>query len=117
MAKKTRNQARLKKHLKIRTKISGTATIPRLCVFKSLTNFEAQLIDDTEGHTLAFVSTLEVKITKGGNVDASKVIGKLMGQKINKLKIINIVFDRSGYIFHGRVKAFADAVRSEGVKF
>ncbi|MGL5205647.1 MAG: 50S ribosomal protein L18 [Metamycoplasmataceae bacterium] len=116
MAHKSRNQARLKKHLKIRTKISGTPTVPRLSVYKSLQNFYAQLIDDTTGKTLASVSTLKDK-TYGGNVKAAQKAGKELGAKIKKLKIEKIVFDRSGYIYHGRVKAFADAVREEGIKF
>ncbi|MGL5617980.1 MAG: 50S ribosomal protein L18 [Metamycoplasmataceae bacterium] len=116
MAHKSRNQARLKKHLKIRTKISGTPAIPRLSVYKSLQNFYAQLIDDTNGTTLASVSTLKDK-TYGGNVQAAQKAGKELGTKIKKLKIEKIVFDRSGYIYHGRVKAFADAVREEGIKF
>lgn len=116
MATKSRNQARLKKHLKIRTKISGTPSIPRLSVYKSLQNFYAQLIDDTTGKTLASASTIKDK-TYGGNVKAAQQVGKEMGAMIKKLKIEKIVFDRSGYLYHGRVQAFADAVREEGVKF
>jgi len=116
MSTKSRNQARLKKHLKIRTKISGTLTIPRLSVYKSLQNFYAQLIDDTTGKTLASASTIKDK-TYGGNVMAAQKVGKELGVKIKKLKIEKIVFDRSGYLYHGRVQAFADAVREEGIKF
>lgn len=116
MATKSRNQARLKKHLKIRTKISGTPTVPRLSVHKSLQNFYAQLIDDTTGKTLASASTIKDKVY-GGNVNAAKKVGKELGIKIKKLKIEKIVFDRSGYLYHGRVQAFADAVREEGIKF
>lgn len=116
MATKSRNQARLKKHLKIRTKISGTAIIPRLSVYKSLQNFYAQLIDDTTGKTLCSSSTIKDK-TYSGNIKAAQKVGKELGAKIKKLKIEKIVFDRSGYLYHGRVKAFADAVREEGIRF
>ncbi len=116
MSIKSRNQARLKKHLKIRTKISGTAIIPRISVHKSLQNFYAQLVDDTTGKTLASASTIKDK-TYGGNVKAAQKVGKEMGAKIKKLKLEKIVFDRSGYIYHGRIQAFADAIREEGVKF
>ncbi|EFF41616.1 50S ribosomal protein L18 [Mycoplasmopsis alligatoris] len=116
MAKLSRNQARVNKHQRLRHYISGTALRPRLNVFKSHQNFYAQLIDDTTGTTLASVSTLNSK-TYGGNVSAAKDLGALMGDKINKLKIKEVVFDRGGYLFHGRVKAFADAVREKGVKF
>ena len=113
--KKSRNQARKHKHYRIRFKINGTAQCPRLCVFKSNRNFEAQLIDDVKGHTLASVNTKSLK--NGSNQEAAEAIGNEMAQKIKTLKIKKIVFDRSGYIYHGRVKAFADSVRKEGVKF
>ncbi|VEU75126.1 50S ribosomal protein L18 [Mycoplasmopsis maculosa] len=118
MAKLSRNEARKVKHLRERQKISGTANKPRLSVFKSLQNFYAQLIDDTTGRTLASVSTLEEGKYKG-SVAAAAELGKLMGEKISKLKITELVFDRSGYVYHGRVKAFAEAVRehAKGVKF
>jgi len=114
---KSRNQARVKKHLRIRNKISGTADIPRLNVFKSLKNFEAQIIDDTTGRTLVQSSTLKLKIKNGGNIEAAKQVGADLVAKMKELKINKIVFDRSGYIYHGRVQAFADAIREGGVKF
>ena len=113
----SRNKARLKKHLKIRTRISGTKEIPRLSVFKSDRHFEAQLIDDTAGNTLLSASSKTMKIKYAGNIDASILVGSEIGKKIKDKKIKKIVFDRSGYIYHGRVKAFADAVRKEGIKF
>lgn len=116
MAKLTRNEARIKKHKKIRTKIHGTSTKPRLCVFKSLQNFYAQLIDDDKGVTIASVSTVKNK-EYSGNIKAAKELGKIMAKKIKDTKVKTIVFDRSGYIYHGRVKAFAEAIRKEGVKF
>ncbi|UWD34305.1 50S ribosomal protein L18 [Mesomycoplasma molare] len=117
MAKMSRNKARIQKHYRIKSKLTlGTANKPRLSVFKSLTNFYAQLIDDTKGVTLASVSTLKHK-EYSGNIKLAESLGTLMGKKIKELKIESIVFDRSGYIYHGRVKAFAEAVRKEGVKF
>ncbi|WP_029609001.1 50S ribosomal protein L18 [Mycoplasma simbae] len=118
MATLSRNQARQKKHLRERQSIIGTSTKPRLSVFKSHQNFYAQLIDDSKGVTLASVSTL-VKGEFHGNIASAVEAGKQMAAKIEKLNITEIVFDRSGYIYHGRVKAFAQAVRehAKGVKF
>lgn len=118
MAILSRNQARQRKHLRERQSIFGTSTKPRLTVFKSHQNFYAQLIDDSKGITLASVSTL-VKGEFHGNIASAAEAGKAMAAKIQALKITEIVFDRSGYIYHGRVKAFADAVRenAKGVKF
>ena len=112
----SRNKARQKKHLKIRQKISGTSQIPRLSIYKSHQNFYAQLIDDSKGITLASVSTLKEN-GYSGNIKAAEKLGHEMGKKIKSLKIEAVVFDRSGYIYHGKVKSFAEAVRAEGVKF
>ncbi|WP_022935331.1 50S ribosomal protein L18 [Mesomycoplasma moatsii] len=112
----SRNKARIKKHLKIRQKISGTSKIPRLSVYKSHKNFYAQLIDDTKGITLTSASTISEK-EYSGNIKAAEKLGHEMGKKIKSLKINEIVFDRSGYIYHGKVKSFAEAVRAEGIKF
>ena len=117
MAFKSRNQARKRKHLRIRSKISGTATLPRLNVFKSLKNIEAQIIDDVNGKTLVQSSTLKLKIEKGGNVEAAKIVGADIADKAIALGIKEVVFDRAGYVYHGRVAALADAVREKGVKF
>ncbi|TNK84051.1 50S ribosomal protein L18 [Mycoplasmopsis pullorum] len=116
MAKLSRNQARKIKHVRLRQHISGTAVKPRLNVFKSHQNLYAQLIDDSKGVTLTSVSTLK-DAEYGGNVAAASKLGALMGDKINALGIKEVVFDRGGYIYHGRVKAFAEAVREKGVKF
>ncbi|WP_406617484.1 50S ribosomal protein L18 [Mycoplasmopsis adleri] len=116
MATLSRNQARKVKHLREHQHISGTASKPRLCVFKSLQNFYAQLINDEKGTTLISVSTLE-KNKYNGNIAAARELGEKMGELIKNAKIKEIVFDRSGYIYHGRVKAFAEGVRSKGVKF
>ncbi len=117
MAKLSRSKARVKKHLRVRSKISGTPEMPRLNVFKSLKNIEAQLIDDVSGKTLAVASSISLKLKYGGNIDAAKLVGKDLGAKIKAAGIKKVVFDRSGYIYHGRVQALADAVRAEGVKF
>lgn len=117
MANKSRNEARKAKHLRIRSKISGTASKPRINVFKSLKNFEAQLIDDVAGKTLAHSSTQKLKLANGGNVDAAKQLGSDFADKVLALGVKEVVFDRSGYVYHGRVQAFADAVREKGVKF
>ena len=117
MAKLTRSQARKKRHWKVRSKISGTSEIPRLNVFKSLKNIEAQLIDDVKQKTLAHSSSISLKLKNGSNIEAASKVGEDIGEKIKALKIKQVVFDRSGYIYHGRVKALAEATRKKGVKF
>lgn len=114
---KSRNAARQTKHLKIRQKIHGTSTIPRLTVYKSHQHFYAQLIDDSRGVTLASATTLKRNAPYSGSVAAAARLGQEMGQKIRALKIAQIVFDRSGYLYHGKVKSFGEAVKEEGVKF
>lgn len=116
MANLSRNKARKIKHNRSRYHINGTAAKPRLNVFKSHQNLYAQLIDDQAGITLASVSTLK-NSEYSGNIAAASKLGELMGEKIVKLNIKEVVFDRGGYLYHGRVKAFAEAVRSKGVKF
>ncbi|MFQ5737906.1 MAG: 50S ribosomal protein L18 [Acidobacteriota bacterium] len=121
MAKKlTRNERRLKVHESIRKKISGTGARPRLCVFRSLKNTYAQLVDDSRGETLAAVSTLKVggkKLKNGGSLEAAKKVGAEIAEKAKASGIREIVFDRGGYIYHGRVKALAEAAREAGLKF
>ncbi|MBX4209695.1 MAG: 50S ribosomal protein L18 [Mollicutes bacterium PWAP] len=114
---KTKRENRKTKKLKIRASIFGTETKPRLSVFRSNKHFEAQLIDDTKGVTLASITSKKIGLKVSSNKEAAAKVGKEMGAKIASLKIESIVFDRSGYIYHGRVAAFADAVREEGVKF
>ena len=115
------NKIRLRKHLRVRKKISGTPSRPRLCVFRSNTNIYAQIIDDTTGNTLVSASTLE-KDTKsglpyGGNIDGAKAVGKLVAERAEDKGIKEVVFDRGGYIFHGRVAALAEAAREAGLSF
>lgn len=117
MSKQSRTYKRRKKHLKVRSKISGTSEIPRLNVFKSLKHIEVQLINDVTGHTMAYSSSRSLKLKNGGNVEAATTVGKDIATKIKALKVDKLVFDRGGYIYHGRVQAVADTVRGEGVKF
>jgi len=116
MANMTRSQARKRKHLRVRSKISGTPEVPRLNVFKSNKNIEAQIVDDVNGKTLVFASTTKLNL-KSNNKDNAAAVGKDLGAKAVAAGIKTVVFDRSGYIYHGKIKALADAVRAEGVKF
>ena len=115
--KEPKNVSRLRRHARVRTKISGTADKPRLCVYRSNKNIEAQLIDDVKGVTLAASSTVALKSDKGGNVEGAKLVGSDIAKKALALKIKTIVFDRSGYIYHGRIKALAEAAREAGLVF
>ncbi len=104
--------------IRIRKKINGTANVPRLAVFKSNNNIYVQAIDDLNQVTIASASTLSKEVkTKTLSIEASKEVGELMGQKLNDLKILKVVFDRGGYIYHGRVKSLADGVREKGIEF
>lgn len=115
----SRNASRVARHSRIRTNLSGTESIPRLNVFRSNTNISAQIIDDEKGTTLVSASSLDkdLKITNGGNVEAAKLVGKSIAEKAKKAKIKTVVFDRGGYLYHGRVKALADAARENGLEF
>jgi large subunit ribosomal protein L18 len=117
--KVSRNSVRLERHKRVRDKVSGTALVPRLCVFKSNNNIFAQLIDDEAGVTLASASSIdkELKIEKSNNVEASTKVGELIAERAIKLKIKKVVFDRGGYLYHGRVKALAEAARNKGLEF
>lgn len=115
------NEARIRKHARVRKKLSGTTERPRLNVFRSLTNIYAQIIDDSTGTTLVAASSidtaLKAKIKFGGNKDAAKEVGKLIAEKATDKGIKLVVFDRGGYIYHGRVKELADAAREAGLEF
>jgi large subunit ribosomal protein L18 len=112
-----RNKERLRRKRTIRKKVAGTPEKPRLTIFRSLKHISSQVIDDTKGTTLVSASTLQDKDIKGSNVEAAKKIGKLVAEKALEAGIKTVVFDRSGYLYHGRVKAFADAAREAGLKF
>ncbi|MDR1794323.1 MAG: 50S ribosomal protein L18 [Erysipelotrichaceae bacterium] len=113
----SKNQARLRRHLRVRKKISGTPSRPRLNVFRSNAHISAQIIDDTKGVTLVSASSLSLKLEKGGNIEAAKKVGSELAKKAVKAKISEVVFDRGGYVYHGRVQALAEAAREAGLKF
>ena len=109
---------RARRHARVRRKISGTTECPRVAVSKSNKNIIAQVIDDTKGETLVYVSTLDKEIkTKKANKEAAKEVGTLVAKKALDKKIDTVVFDRGGYIYHGVVKELADAAREAGLKF
>ena len=115
------NEARIRKHARVRKKLSGTTERPRLNVFRSLTNIYAQIIDDSTGNTLVAASSIDSalkgKLKFGGNKEAAKEVGKLIAEKATDKGIKLVVFDRGGYIYHGRVKELADAAREAGLEF
>ncbi len=119
--KLSRDAHRRRIHQRVRTRVVGTPERPRLCVFRSGGHIYAQVIDDRAGRTLASASSLDAEIRKqlkgGGNLAAAKVIGKAIAERARAAKIERVVFDRSGYKYHGRVKALADAAREAGLKF
>ena len=117
--KVSRNEMRIERHKRIRKSISGNEERPRLNVFRSNANITAQIIDDEKGVTLVSASTLEkdLKITNGGNIEAAKKIGAEIANRAKKAKITKVVFDRGGYLYHGRVKALAEAARENGLEF
>lgn len=112
------NKARLTRHKRVRGKISGTANCPRLNVFRSTNNIYAQLIDDVTGATLCAASTLDKEFDGyGGNKEAANKVGKLLATRAADKGISEVVFDRGGYIYHGRVKELAEGAREGGLKF
>ena len=112
------NSQRLKRHKRVRDKISGTPEMPRLNVFRSEANIYAQVIDDVNGVTLASASSLDKSITGyGGNIAAATAVGKLVAERALEKGIDVVVFDRGGYLYHGRVKALAEGAREGGLKF
>jgi large subunit ribosomal protein L18 len=121
MAKLTTRAARLRRHRRIRQRISGTAARPRLSVFRSLSHIYAQLIDDVAGRTLLACSTIDQEVK--GQLDGKKkgaeseVVGRVLAARAKELGIEAVVFDRGGYLYHGRVKALADAARAGGLQF
>ena len=120
IAKTERNQIRSRVHFRIRQKLSGTAERPRLNVYRSLNHIYTQLIDDQNGVTIASASTMSPKGTErkaGGNVEAAKMVGKLIAERGIEKGVKKVVFDRGGYLYHGRIKALADAAREAGLDF
>jgi large subunit ribosomal protein L18 len=111
-------KARITRHKRVRSKISGTAECPRLCVFRSTANIYAQLIDDVNGVTLASASTLDKEFNgNGGNIEAAKAVGTMIAKRAAEKNITDVVFDRGGNIYHGRVKELAEAAREGGLNF
>ena len=118
VSRKDSNAARLKRHARVRGKISGTAETPRLCVYRSNANISAQIIDDVKGVTLVSASSLEKDFKlSGSNKESAKEVGKMIAERAIAKGISNVVFDRGGYLYHGRVSALADGAREGGLKF
>lgn len=118
MPKDSKNEIRLRIHKRIRSRVSGTESRPRLAVFRSVKHIYAQVIDDGKGHTLVAAGSNEKDVRgKGGNVDGAKLIGKMVADRAKEKGITRVVFDRGGYLYHGRVKALADAAREAGLEF
>ena len=119
MANRSRNDNRVARHERVRKNVSGTPEVPRLCVYRSNSHIYAQVIDDTTGTTLAAASSLDkdAKLDNGSNIDAAKEVGKLIAQRAQDKKITEVVFDRGGYVYHGRVAALAEAAREAGLQF
>lgn len=117
--KESRNSMRITRHERIRKTIMGTSTLPRLCVFRSNKEIYAQIIDDETRTTLVSASSLEkdLNLANGSNVEAATVVGKAIAERATKAKITKVVFDRGGYLYHGRVKALAEAARENGLEF
>ena len=121
VSKESRQKVRVKKHMRIRNRFSGTAEQPRLAVFRSNNHMYAQIIDDTVGNTLVSASTLEkavkAELEKTNNVDAAAYLGTVIGKRAVEKGITKVVFDRGGFIYHGKIAALADAAREAGLKF
>ena len=119
--KESRQEVRVKKHKRIRNRFSGTAERPRLAVFRSNSHMYAQIIDDTVGNTLVSASTLEkevkAELEKTNNVDAAAYLGTVIAKRAMEKGITTVVFDRGGYIYHGKIAALADAAREAGLQF
>jgi large subunit ribosomal protein L18 len=119
MSKDSKNIVRVRVHTRIRHKVKGDQVRPRLAVYRSLKHIYAQVIDDRQGHTLAAASSSEKNsaVKAGGNLAGAKEIGRLLAQRAKEKGINKVVFDRGGYLYHGRVKALADAAREAGLEF
>ena len=118
VSKTNRKMERERRHARVRTKISGTAECPRLCVYRSNTNIYAQIVDDVKGVTLVAASTLDKEVKeKHSNIAAAKEVGALIAKRALEKNIETVVYDRGGYIYHGVVKELAEAARSGGLKF
>lgn len=117
ISKPDKNKSRKRRHNRVRNKISGTAECPRLNVFRSNKNIYAQIIDDVEGVTLVSASTLDSAISDGNKTEQAAGVGKLVAERASEKNIKKVVFDRGGYLYHGRVQALADSARKSGLEF
>ena len=117
MARDSKNDIRLRIHKRIRRRVKGTTDRPRLAVFRSVKHIYAQVIDDHEGKTIAAASSSEKSAANGGNIAGAKAVGKAVAERAKDKGIKAVVFDRGGYLYHGRVKALADAAREAGLEF
>ena len=115
--KNSRNNERIRRHARVRAKVKGDNKTPRLVVFRSNKNIEAQIIDDNKKVTLVSVNSKSLKLKNGGNVEAAKAVGKAIAEKAKEKHISAVKFDRAGYLYHGRVMALANAAREAGLKF
>jgi large subunit ribosomal protein L18 len=119
--KLSKDAHRQRVHARVRTKVSGTAERPRLCIYRSVAHIYAQVIDDRGGRTIASASSLDKEMKKnlkgGGNVASAKTVGKTIAERARAAGVVKVVFDRGGYKYHGRVKALADAAREAGLQF
>ncbi len=117
--KVSRNETRLARHARVRSKISGTTLVPRLNVFRSNKNIFAQIIDDENGVTLVSASSIDkdLKLENGSNIEAAIKVGELLAKRAKEAKIKKVTFDRGGYLYHGRVKALAETARENGLEF
>ena len=115
--KESRNAQRLRRHARVRAKISGTPECPRLNVFRSNAHIHVQIIDDVNQKTLVSASSLQMKLENGGNIEAAKAVGAEIAKRAKEANITQVVFDRGGYIYAGRVKALAEAAREGGLEF
>ena len=117
LKKVSKNDERIRRHIRVRTKICGTPERPRLNVFRSNSHIHCQIIDDVNGTTLVACSSVDLKLENGGNIEAAKTVGTELAKRALAKNITNVVFDRGGYVYHGRVQALAEAAREAGLKF
>jgi large subunit ribosomal protein L18 len=117
MSQLTSRELRLRRHKRVRKHAVGTTERPRLVVFRSNRGIAAQLVDDQTGRTIAAASSLNLKSAKGSKIDQSAEVGKLLAQNAKQAKVKSVIFDRGGYLYHGRVKALAEAAREGGLEF
>ncbi|MCQ2798889.1 MAG: 50S ribosomal protein L18 [Bacilli bacterium] len=115
--KESRNSVRQRRHARVRARVNGTAEMPRLVVFRSNKHIEAQIIDDVKGVTLVSSSSTQLKLANGGNCEGAATVGEDLAKKALAAGISKVVFDRGGYVYHGRVAALADGARKGGLQF